>query len=372
VKLYSSGRRWLLVPALLLAAAMPAAAHEDDNSGESHGSEQNPDVIIPLMNVAPQVFPVGSTSTAVLSITNGNAGNTGMINTGDTFTFDFPDQGVALDGEPEISVQARGFRPSAWYAAVHGNRCFVIYTGRRAFFDSRDLITVKLKLKTTGQATQGQAQFNPPDGANFGKAPQLCCPICTIDVQAQGQAPAPLPGSGQGSLQGLPGPIGPIGPRGPAGVTGLPGLPGPPGLRGPQGPSGPAGAEGAKITCAEANGVGSTWYTGNPLWQPLGSPMTATLDVVDASNVAINFTAVGAATMPGTPVQLRVSVDGQPVPGGLAAITGSTTQWQTLANACMVKLPAGKHKVALEYCCPVPGALCYISSPSFLCLAGMK
>ncbi len=57
------------------------------------------------MNVSPQVFPTGSTSTAILSVTNGNTGEAGILSTGDTFTFEFPDQGVVLGGPPEVSTK---------------------------------------------------------------------------------------------------------------------------------------------------------------------------------------------------------------------------------------------------------------------------
>ena len=137
------------------------------------------------------------------------------------------------------------------------------------------------------------------------------------------------------------------------------------------GPPGPAGVSGSKTLCCYASGLNTTWSTGNPQWQALGGPMSATLSLDQDSDVAINYTAVGTTTTVGVPVTLRCTVDGSPVTGGACSINGQPNNWQTLSNCCVAKLPQGQHKVALEYCCQTAGAICYIRNPAFTCIGGL-
>ena len=125
------------------------------------------------------------------------------------------------------------------------------------------------------------------------------------------------------------------------------------------------------MVCCYANGLGSTWYTGNQQWQALGGAMSADLSLDQESEVALNYTAVGTTSTAGVPVVLRCCVDGTPVPGGACGINGQPNNWQTLSNCCVVKLPPGPHKVTLEYCCQVSGAICYIRNPTFYCIGGL-
>jgi hypothetical protein len=125
------------------------------------------------------------------------------------------------------------------------------------------------------------------------------------------------------------------------------------------------------MLCTYATGLNSTWYTQSPQWQPLGGTMNATLNLAEESEVAINYTAVGTTTQQGVPVLLRCTVNGTPVPGGATGISGVPNSWQTLSNVCILKLPAGHHKFALESMCQVPGAICYIRNPTFYALGGM-
>jgi hypothetical protein len=357
--------QWLLAPALLLAASIGAPAHE----GHNHAADNNPSAIIPVMDVSPQVFPIGSSNSAILSVTNGNTNSSGILSTGDTFTFDFPDQGVNIGGPAQLTVNSPGISPFAWQVQVaQGGICKLKYVGPNTKFGPRDLITCKVKVNTGVQPVQGQAQFDAPATPQYADPPQLCCAICTTESPTQGQTPI-SPGGGQ---VGPPGPAGPPGPPGPPGPTGATGLQGPPGAVGPAGPPGPAGVGGKKMKCAYASGLNTTWYTGNQQWQSLGNPMNTTLNLPEESEVAINYTAVGTATAAGVPVLLRVAVDGVPVPGGATGISGTPNQWQTLSNVCVVKLPQGQHKITLEYCCQVPGAISYIRNPTIYAIGGME
>jgi hypothetical protein len=352
---------WLLVPSLLLATSGGAPAR----AARAHIADAT--AIIPVMNVSPQVYPVGSTNTAILSVTNGNTANAGILSTGDTFSFDFPDAGIGVGGPAQLTVNSPAISPFAWQVQVqNGGNCKLQYVGPSTQFGPRDLITCKLKLKTAVQPTQGQAQFDAPNNQHYTDPPQLCCPICTADNQNQG--PAVGTGGGQVGPQGPPGPPGPPGPAGLNGAQGPPGLPGPPG---PMGPPGPAGDNGKKMLCCYASGLNTTWYTSNQQWQALGNPMSATLSLDQESDVAINYTAVGTTTTAGVPVVLRCSVDGNPVQGGACGINGQPNSWQTLSNCCVVHMSPGQHKVALEYCCQVAGATCYIRNPTFYCIGGL-
>jgi len=335
--------RWLLAPALLLAASASAMA-----SGHRVHIAEDASAIIPVMNISPQVFPVATNSTAVLSVTNGNTASAGILSTGDTFTFDFPDQGVDVGGPAQLTVNSPAISPFAWQVQVaQGGKANLKYTGPSTQFGPRDLITCKVKLKSGVQQMQGQAQFDAPDNRHYADPPQLCCPICTTADYPTQQGPPVLGGGGQQGLPGSPGPIGPAGPPGPAGV-------------------------GKKLYCTYANGLGTTWYTQTSQWQQLGDQMSANLDLPDEGEVAINYTAVGTTTQQGVPVVLRCTVDGTPVPGGACGINGTPNSWQTLSNICVVKLPPGKHKIALEYCCQVQGATCYIRNPTFYAMGGME
>src|SRR5947209_910161 len=209
VKIHPSGARWLLAPTLLLASALGAAAQGTINQGTG---------IIPVMNVSPQVYPVGNTNTAILSVTNGNTGNSGTLSTGDTFSFDFPNQGMSLGGPAIMQVNSPSISAFAWKVAVqNGHTCYLTYAGPTTRFGPRDLITCKLKLATGVQSVQGQAQFQAPQGPNYGNPPQLCCPICTADGTVQGPGTG---GTGQQGPQGPPGPPGPPGPQGQQGYSG--------------------------------------------------------------------------------------------------------------------------------------------------------
>jgi hypothetical protein len=352
--------QWLLVPSLLVAASATTSAQRATIADAT--------AIIPVMNVSPQVYPVGSTNTAILSVTNGNTTNAGILSTGDTFSFNFPDAGIGVGGPAQLTVNSPAISPFAWQVQVqNGGKCKLQYIGPTARFGSRDLVTCKLKLKTAVQPVQSQAQFDAPNNQHYADPPQLCCPICTSDNQNQGP-----PVGGSGGQVGPPGPAGPPGPPGPIGLTGLPGPPGSPGPAGPQGPPGPAGANGKSKVCCYANGLGATWYTSNQQWQALGGPMSATLSLDQDSEVAINYTAVGTTTTAGAPITLRCTVDGTPVPGGACGINGQPNSWQTLSNCCVIKLPQGQHKVALEYCCQTQGATCYIRNPTFTCIGGLE
>src|SRR5438876_9821882 len=150
--------RWLLAPALLLAASVSASA-----SARVHIAE-DASAIIPVMNVSPQVFPIASDNTAILSVTNGNTANAGLLSTGDTFSFDFPDQGLNVGGSAQLTVNSPAISPFAWQVQVqNGGKCDLKYVGPSTQFGPRDLITCKLKLKTGTQQVQGQAQFDAPN-----------------------------------------------------------------------------------------------------------------------------------------------------------------------------------------------------------------
>jgi hypothetical protein len=360
---HSQHRRWLLVPALLLtaAAAVPASAQR--------ASIADTTAIIPVMNVSPQVFPLANSNTAILSVTNGNTANAGILSTGDTFSFDFPNSGMNVGGPAQLTVNSPAISPYAWQVQVqNGDKANLQYIGPSTKLGPRDLITCKLQLNTSIQPVQGQAQFTAPNTKNYTEPPQLCCPICSTD-QGQNQGPAI---GGSGGQVGPPGPAGPPGPPGPAGQNGLPGPPGPAGPPGLQGPPGPSGASGGKMSCCSASGLGTTWYTQNQNWQPLGDTMSANLSLDQESEVAINYSAVGTTTTTGAPVVMQVAVDGQLLPQSAAGINGTANSWQTISNCCMVDLPAGQHKIALEYCCQVAGSVCYIRNPTFYCIGGMK
>jgi hypothetical protein len=346
---------------LLLATVVCAPAH----ATRAHIAD-DATAIIPVMNVSPQVYPIGSTNTSVLSVTNGNTASAGILSTGDTFSFQFPDAGIGVGGPAQLTVNSPAISPFAWQVQVdNGGNCNLKYVGPSTQFGPRDLVTCKLKLKTAVQPMQGQAQFQGPDNRHYTSPPQLCCPICTSDVQTQGQV------GGSGGQVGPPGPAGPPGPVGPPGPIGLTGAPGPAGPAGPAGPPGPAGV-GGKSVCCYASGANTTWYTGNQQWQALGGPMSATLSLDQESEVAINYTAVGTTSTAGTPVVLRCCVDGTPVTGGACGINGQPNSWQTLSNCCVVDVPQGQHKITLEYCCQVAGAICYIRNPTFYCIGGLK
>jgi hypothetical protein len=99
--------------------------------------------------------------------------------------------------------------------------------------------------------------------------------------------------------------------------------------------------------------------------------MTSTLTLPDESEVAINYTAVGTTNQQGVPIVMRATVDGVPAPGGATGISGSPNSWQTISNVCVLKLPAGQHKISLEYACQVQGAVCYIRNPTMYAMGGM-
>jgi hypothetical protein len=79
------------------------------------------------------------------------------------------------------------------------------------------------------------------------------------------------------------------------------------------------------------------------------------------------------ATPPRTaPTGLPVTVNGQLVAGGATGISGIPSQWQTLSGLCIVKLPAGQHKIALEHMAQVQGTTCYIRNPTLMAMGGME
>jgi hypothetical protein len=131
------------------------------------------------------------------------------------------------------------------------------------------------------------------------------------------------------------------------------------------------GKEQKKLVCASAANSTDTWYTLSPFWQSMGNQATATLTLAEPGSVVINFGATGMTSLRGASVALRCTVDGQPAPGGMCAISGLRNQWQTLSGCCLVKLPAGAHQVSLEYCCQVPGAVVYLRNPTLSAIGGM-
>jgi hypothetical protein len=365
-----SSRAWclgLVASALVLTLPLGASA-----AGARATIAENASAIIPVMDISPQVFPTGTSNTAVLSVTNANTESAGVLSTGDTFTFDFPDQGVDVGSSAQLTVNSPAISPFAWQVQVaSGGVCKLKYVGPNTQFGARDLISCKVKLKSSVQPTQGQAQFEAPETRRYADPPRLTCAITTTESSTT-QGPV-LGGSGQVGPQGPPGPAGPAGPQGPTGLQGAQGLPGPAGaqgLPGPPGPPGPAGV-GAKMKCAYASGMGSTWYSQTPQWQPLGGPMNTTLTLDEASEVAFNYSAVGTTTTPGAPIVMRVTVNGQPVAGGATGISGIPNQWQTISGLCIVKLPAGQHQIALEHMAQIKGTTTYLRNPTLMAMGGM-
>jgi len=168
--------RWLLVPTLLLAASAGASAR----GARAHIADAS--AIIPVMDVTPQVFPLASSNTAILSVTNGNTANAGILSTGDTFSFDFPNQGMNIGGPAQLTVNSPAISPYAWQVQVqNGGKANLKYIGPSTHFGPRDLVTCKLKLNTTIQPVQGQAQFDAPDSQHYTDPPQLCCPISSAE-----------------------------------------------------------------------------------------------------------------------------------------------------------------------------------------------
>src|SRR5712692_4783367 len=116
---------WLLVPSLLLATSVGASAR----GARAHIAD-DASAIIPVMNVSPQVYPVGSINTAVLSVTNGNTASAGILSTGDTFSFDFPDAGIGVGGPAQLTVNSPAISPFAWHVQVqNGGMAKLKYIG---------------------------------------------------------------------------------------------------------------------------------------------------------------------------------------------------------------------------------------------------
>src|SRR5207247_931198 len=154
---------WLWIPSVLLATSVCPPAY----ATRAH-IQDDASAIIPVMNVSPQVYPVGSANTAVLSVTNGNTANAGVLSTGDTFSFDFPDQGLDVGGPAQLTVNSPAISPFAWQVQVApGGKCNLKYIGPSTQFGPRDLITCKLKVKTSVTQVQGQAQFDAPDNRHY-------------------------------------------------------------------------------------------------------------------------------------------------------------------------------------------------------------
>src|SRR5205814_2996754 len=136
---------WLLTSVLVAATAVSASA-----SGHRVHIADDSSAIIPVMNVAPQVYPISTSSTSILSVTNGNTANSGILSTGDTFSFDFPDQGLDVGGPAQLTVNSPAISPFAWQVQVApGGKCNLKYIGPSTQFGPRDLITCKLKVKTS-------------------------------------------------------------------------------------------------------------------------------------------------------------------------------------------------------------------------------
>src|SRR5207247_6496086 len=108
---------WLWIPSVLLATSVCPPAY----ATRAH-IQDDASAIIPVMNVSPQVYPVGSANTAVLSVTNGNTASAGILSTGDTFSFDFPNQGLSLGGPAVMQVNSPAISPFAWQVGVDGGR----------------------------------------------------------------------------------------------------------------------------------------------------------------------------------------------------------------------------------------------------------
>src|SRR5438105_1718284 len=133
---------WFLVPSLLVTMSICAPAY----ATRAH-IQDDASAIIPVMNVSPQVYPVGSANTAVLSVTNGNTASAGILSTGDTFSFDFPDSGIGIGGPAQLTVNSPAISPFAWQVQVqNGGKAMLKYVGPSTQFGPRDLVTCKLKL----------------------------------------------------------------------------------------------------------------------------------------------------------------------------------------------------------------------------------
>src|SRR4029078_880990 len=139
--------------------------------------------------------------------------NAGILSTGDTFSFDFPDQGLNIGGPAQLTGNCPSISSFSWQVQVaRGREANLKYIGPNTKFGSRDLITCKVKLATGVSPVQGQIQFQAPEGPNYGAPHKQCCAVGTPDSPTQ-QGPI----SGGGGIQGPPGPAGPPGPPGPAG-----------------------------------------------------------------------------------------------------------------------------------------------------------
>src|SRR5207247_10424957 len=110
-----------------------------------------------------------------LSATNGPAANARIRSPGEPFSFDFPDQGLNVGGSAQLTVNSPAISPFAWQVQVqNGGKCDLKYVGPSTQFGPRDLITCKLKLKTSTQQVQGQAQVDAPNNRHYTDHPLLC------------------------------------------------------------------------------------------------------------------------------------------------------------------------------------------------------
>src|SRR2546428_6560480 len=143
--------RWLLVPTLLLAASAGASAR----GARAHIADAS--AIIPVMDVTPQVFPLASSNTAILSVTNGNTANAGILSTGDTFSFDFPNQGMNIGGPAQLTVNSPAISPYAWQGpGQNGGKAQLKNNGAHTHLCSRGPGTGKPEPDNANQTGPGE------------------------------------------------------------------------------------------------------------------------------------------------------------------------------------------------------------------------
>lgn len=312
--------------------------------------------IEPVWSIVPNAFPAGQTSSAFLTISNGNPASDRPIEAGDEFAVSLDLAGGQISAlEPEVLVNSQTLAPTDFEVRAGGaaDQIVLTYTGASRLFAPGDSVSVKLTFVAPSASAAGRVTaVGPPDRSRYASILPSFATLSIVDFPV---------GSG------APGPVGPEGPAGPAGNPGQQGPTGATGATGAQGPAGPPGPPGpvgqpqvvfqsvaVPLPHGGDNGTcpvlipRNQWVTVPDLNANFVTQRASLVTLVATFGVHGDVEACGSTVEFGlTSGQLRASVDGTPV--GAIVLIPQGSFFANVPYTCSFVVQPGSHNVTIEW-----------------------
>jgi len=290
-----------------------------------------PTTITPAAYVLPGLLEVGSTSHAMLCITESNYAALSDLMSGDQFSLKFDSSMATIDSiASSVEVHSSNLVQGSFTANLNtaSNSVTFTYGGATLPFPEGDSFCVDATITATqivGAGTVKVSMPTVPDRFTAGTALDTTFSVADFETNPAG-------------------PTGPAGPQGPQGLKGDTGATGPQGIQGLKGDTGPAGPQGIQGL------KGATGATG-PAGPLNPNIITAGYNAaIGASALASNTTGVYNTASGNAALQYNTKGYDNTAMGG-EALKSNTTGFENTANGANALLynTTGSNNTALGY-----------------------